>query len=243
MLKTSAPIWYRYIFTLDNGRTRTFEVQLDPDTLHIIAPKDQAPPTAWARLDYAGCEHCPLPPGAQYCPIAVNIGALVDEFRDVLSCRTAEVVVETAERRYYKKGSVQEALFPLLGIYMSASGCPSMEKLKPMVRHHLPFATIEETIYRVITMYVTAQYLRMQSGLTPDWELKGISEIYDRVNQVNRAFCQRLTKAVEEDALVNSVVILDAFGSLVKMPTPQGAERLRTVFAPYLTDGPEKKPS
>lgn len=233
MLKPPQPVWYRYTFTLDNGRTRAFEVSLDPDTLNIIVSNDQPKPT-WARMDFAPCEHCTLPPGTEYCPIASNIGPIVDEFRDVLSCRTAEVTVETRERTYHKKGSVQEALFPLLGIYMSASGCPSMDKLKPMVRHHLPFASIEETIYRVITMYVTAQYLRMQSGLPPDWELKGISEIYDHVNKVNQAFCRRLTKAANEDALVNAVVILDAFGSLVKMPTPQAADRLRKIFAPFL---------
>ena len=196
----------------------------------------------WARMDYASCEHCPLKPGTEYCPIAVNFAPVVDEFRDVLSVKTATVEVETAERKYFKKTSVQEALFPLLGIYMSASGCPSMEKLKPMVRYHLPFATIDETIYRVITMYVTAQYMRMQSGMEPDWELKGITEMYDQVNRVNQAFCRRLTKAANEDALVNAVVILDAFGSLVKMPTAQGAERLRKLFAPFLQP-PEKKPA
>ena len=230
----STPIWYRYTFTLDDGRTRSFEVHLDPDTLNIIRPENQPVP-AWARLDYASCGHCALPPGTEHCPIAANIGPLVEAFSDVLSFRTADVTVETAERKYQKTGPAQDALFPLLGIYMSASGCPSMEKLKPMVRHHLPFASVDETIYRVLSMYVTAQYLRMQSGLEPDWQLTGLGEIYDQINQVNHEFCQRLAKAATEDALVNALVILDAFGTLVKMPNPRGNEKLRKMFATYLS--------
>ena len=229
----STPIWYRYTFTFDDGRTRSFEVNLNPDTLTIIPPANQIPPP-WARLDFASCDHCPLPEGSVYCPIASNIGPIVDEFSDVLSFRTADVTVETAERKYQKTGPVQDALFPLLGIYMSASGCPSMEKLKPMVRFHLPFASVEETIYRVLSMYVTAQYLRTQKGLEPDWQLKGLSEIYGHINHVNHEFCQRLAKAATEDALLNALVILDAFGILVKMPNPRGNERLRKMFGPYL---------
>jgi hypothetical protein len=237
---SNARIWYRYTFTLDDGTTRTFEVNLDPDTLNVIPAENQTIP-GWARLDFIGCDHCPLPPGTTHCPIAVNLGPIVEAFRDVPSSRTAEITVETAERKYQKEGSVQDALFPLLGIYMSASGCPSMEMLKPMVRHHLPFASLDETTYRVFAMYVSAQYLRMQNGLAPDWELKGLSEIYDRVNEVNQSFCHRLAKAVNEDALINAVVILDALGTLVKMPDPQGGEKLRKMFAMYLSDASSPK--
>ena len=229
----TTPIWYRYTFTFDDGRTRSFEVHLDPDTLNIIPPENQTPPP-WARLDFASCTHCALPEGTVFCPIAANIGPIVDVFSDVLSFRTADVTVETAERKYQKTGPVQDALFPLLGIYMSASGCPTMEKLKPMVRHHLPFASVDETIYRVLSMYVTAQYLRMQNGLEPDWQLSGLSDTYDQINQVNHEFCQRLAKAAKEDALVNALVILDAFGTLVKIPNPRGNEKLRKMFATYL---------
>ena len=202
------PIWFRYTFVLDDGRKRVFEVKLDPDTLSIIRNPGMQSPPEWTTLGYSPCAHCPLPPESKHCPIALNFSDVVEAFNDVVSCRSAEVTVESRERKYSKSCSVQEALFPLLGIYMSASGCPSMEPFKPLVRFHLPFSSVEETIYRVISMYVTAQYMRMQSGLRPDWDLKGITDIYAQVNQVNREFCQRLTKAVKEDAVVNAVVIL-----------------------------------
>ncbi len=234
----SKTIWFRYRFTLDNGRQSTFEVHLDPKTLTIIRPSNPAPPPDWTTLAYSPCDHCSLPAEVRHCPIAVNLSDVVKEFDDVLSYRNAAVVVETHERRYEKAGSVQDLLFPLLGIYMSGSGCPSMEKFQPLLRHHLPFATSEETIYRVITMYVTAQYMRMQNGLEPDWELKGLSALYDQVNQVNKDFCRRLNKAANEDAMVNSVVILDTLGYMVKKTARKTNQYLCRVFAPYL-----KKPA
>ena len=235
-------IWFRYIFTLDNGRRRQFEVHLDPETLNIVPPPGVKEPPSWTTLEYAACAHCPLPPASRHCPIAVNIAPVVEEFGDVISCRNAEVLVETQERSFYKKGSAQETLFPLIGIYMAASGCPAMEKLKPLTRHHLPFASIEETIYRVITMYVTAQYMRMQNGLEPDWELRGITELYDTINKVNASFCERLSKAVKQDSIVNSVVILDAFAQLVKTPSKKNVAALRRIFAPYLEEQPVPPP-
>ena len=37
---------------------------------------------------------------------------------------------------------------------MALSGCPVLEQLKPMARFHLPFASVEETIYRAASMYL-----------------------------------------------------------------------------------------
>ena len=34
-----------------------------------------------------------------------------------------------------------------------------MESLKPMVRFHLPFATVEETVFRSVSTYLLSQYL------------------------------------------------------------------------------------
>jgi hypothetical protein len=231
-------IWFRYKFTLDNGRQSTFEIHLDPQTLTIIRPPNPEPPPEWTSLAYSPCDHCPLPAEARHCPIAVNFSDVVKEFNDVLSFRKADVVVETRERRYEKSGPVQEMLFPLIGIYMSGSGCPSMEKFKPLLAHHLPFSSSQETIYRVITMFVTAQWMRMKNGLEPDFDLKGLGELYDEINQVNRDFCRRLNKAVKEDAVVNSVVILDTLGAIVKRPTAKSNQELMNLFAPFL-----KKPS
>ncbi|MBI4375403.1 MAG: hypothetical protein HY549_03035 [Elusimicrobia bacterium] len=234
------PIWFRYTFSLDSGGRKVFELRLDPETLLII-PQPELKPPPWARLDYMPCSHCPLDRSrTEYCPIAANIAPVVDGFKDIISCQATDVMVEMDERKIFKHCPVQDGLYPLLGIFMSASGCPVMEPLKPLVRHHLPFSSIEETIYRVLTMYVMGQYMRMQEGLEPDWNLAGVTELYERIKMVNISFCERLKKAMETDSVVNSVVILDAFGSMIKTPSRRSVETIRNLFKPYLKEAEAK---
>lgn len=86
-----------------------------------------------------------------------------------------------------------------------------MEPLRPLVRFHLPFASMEETEFRIVSMYLVAQYFRAKGGKTPDWSLEGLQEIYNRVGVVNRCFAERLRSATTKDASVNAIVILDCF--------------------------------
>jgi hypothetical protein len=98
---------------------------------------------------------------------------------------------------------------------MVTSGCPIFEKLKPMVRFHLPFASIEETKYRAISMYLLAQYFLYQQGSQPDWDLKKLAEAYENIRVVNESFCKRLRTIEGKDANLNAVVVLDIFADSV----------------------------
>ena len=120
-------------------------------------------------------------------------------------------------------------LSPLLGIIMTTTGCPILEQLKPMVRFHLPFASLEETIFRMVSMHLVAQYLRKQSGKSAEWSLEGLNRVYDRVSQVNNDFADRLTAACQTDVNVNALVNLDAFAKMV----PLAAESMLKKITPY----------
>jgi len=37
-----------------------------------------------------------------------------------------------------------------------------MDPLKPMVRYHLPFASLDETVYRMVSAVLVAQLIREQ---------------------------------------------------------------------------------
>jgi Domain of unknown function (DUF6901) len=52
------------------------------------------------------------------------------------------------ERSYFKKTTMQKGIVSLLGILLVSSGCPVMAKLRPMVRFHLPFASMLATTFR-----------------------------------------------------------------------------------------------
>jgi hypothetical protein len=124
-----------------------------------------------------------------------------------------------------------------MGIYMTTSGCPVMARFRPMVRFHLPFATMEETRYRVLSMYLLAQYLRKRRGAPPDWDAKGILEIYEAIRTVNQDFSKRLRATQIEDATLNAIVRLDAFADIIAFTVDQHMlETLEPLFQAYLPE-------
>jgi len=214
MTDAPIPIRYRYTFRFADGSEKRFEINLDPATLALIPPAD-SPKPEWTKLGYHQCEQCPLNEKAAHCPVAVNLASLVESFKDTLSHEDISVTVETAQRTYSKRTSLQQGLSSIIGIYMVTSNCPVMDKLRPNARYHLPFASAEETMYRAVSMYLAAQYFRMKRGEAPDWKLEHFSEIYQGVWLVNKGMTDRLSHASAQDANVNAVIVLSTFGSAV----------------------------
>jgi hypothetical protein len=205
-----------YTFRLPDGTERRFAVRLDADTLASVpAEGGNRPP--WTRLKYYQCANCPLGDEVEHCPVAVSLSTVVESFKDAVSFEDTTVTVETAERTYEKKTTLQKGLSSIIGIYMVTSNCPIMDRLRPMVRFHLPFASVEETIYRAVAMYLVAQYFRMRKGEKPDWELAHLADIYREIGMVNEGMTARLRHASTEDASVNALTILSTQGGMIPM--------------------------
>ena len=220
---------YRYRFA--DGTSKRFDLQLDAADLHLQARRPADLPR-WATLPYEKCEHCPLNEKEHaYCPIAANLAGVVEEFKNFLSHERVSVTVECEERVYGKETTVQGGLSPLLGIIMTTSGCPVMEQLKPMVRFHLPFASLDETIFRGVAMYLLAQYFRQQEGKSATWSLEGLAPIYTDVGKVNRDFAKRMQAAAKKDANVNALVNLDVFASMMTFAAEDTLNRLKPYYA------------
>jgi len=152
MDNADSPIVYHYRFIFKDGPEKEFRVELDSKTLNIMQPAGRSCPE-WTALGFFRCPNCSLEEDTnKYCPVAVNLADVIDSFKGSASYEKVEVLVETDKRNYSKHTTLQRGVSSLIGIYMVSSGCPVMEKLKPMVRHHLPFATEEETKYRAISM-------------------------------------------------------------------------------------------
>lgn len=198
---------YRYKFRFPNGLEKNFEVVLRADTLELVTNKD-LPKPEWTKLQYHQCANCPLGDDVVHCPVAVNLSTLVETFKDSISFQDLLVRVMTERRDFEAKTTLQEGLSSIIGVYMVTSNCPVMDRLRPNVRFHLPFASEEETIYRAISMYLTAQYFRMRNGEEPDWELKKLAEVYRGVSEVNKGMTARLADASTKDANVNAVIHL-----------------------------------
>lgn len=211
-LNSVEPLSFHYHFKFENGDEKEFDIKLDGKTLDLISePKEFYP--VWTELSCNKCPNCPLSKSQHsHCPVAKNVVNVIDFFKDVFSFEKVDLTISTARRDYFKHVPVQAAVSSLIGIYMTTSGCPILDKLRPMVATHLPFASTKETMSRALSMYLLAQYMLYRKGETPDWDMKYLAEIYEEINKVNGSFCKRLKQIDDiEDAVLNAVVKLDCF--------------------------------
>ena len=228
------PIKIIYSFRFDDGSEKVFDIALDRSSLGFL-PKEHPSPPSWTELDNNRCENCALDPASnRHCPIALNLSDIVESFKDYFSYENVSVMVTTEDRRYAKDTSLQEGLGAMIGIVMVTSGCPAMEKMKPMVRFHLPFANLQEVIFRTVSMYLMAQYFLNREGRPADWELAGVEGIYSQAGIVNRDFAKRLLQAAKKDANINALVGLDCFASMAALNADEALNEIKLYFSAYL---------
>lgn len=206
---------YTYKFVFNNGKEKKYIVNLNPKTLKLIKDDKPSHPN-WTELKNFKCTHCPLNEDEhQHCPVALNLDDIISFFSDTNSYEEVEVVVETSERKYIKNTSVQVGVGGLIGVIMPTSGCPIMGRLKPLVRYHLPFATIDETEFRVFSMFLLGQYIIMRKGEKPDWDLNGLKQLYDDIQTLNLNVAKKIADLEAKDASINAVVVLNNFANSV----------------------------
>ncbi|HEY6950967.1 MAG TPA: hypothetical protein VI758_01100 [Bacteroidota bacterium] len=228
-------IRYQYKFEFEHGTETNLDVELNAETLELLGSADAAKPY-WTKLNFNQCENCPLSAEVEYCPVAVNLSRIVETFRDDVSFESTVVTVKTNERTFVKKTTLQKGIASIIGLFMTTSNCPVMDKLRPMARFHLPFATSIETFFRSVSTYLTAQFLLARRGKEPDWSLNRLLEYYKAINVVNKGISNRLAKASERDANVNAVVILHSFGDGISYFIQDGLEEIEPMFSVFFDD-------
>jgi hypothetical protein len=224
----------KYIFRLPHGRTETFDLQLDPQTLELLdKPAGDLP--FWARLDFQQCPHCPLSERQYpFCPVAANLVDVVKRFETIRSYDEVDVEVVTSERHVVSHTTAQRGISSLLGVLFPASGCPHTAFFRPMVRFHLPLASEQDTIFRAGGMYLLAQYFKQKQGMGGALDFEDLDRIYSHMNLLNMNVAQRLRHSDRTESSVNAIVLLDVFTQTLPMVIDSQLEEIRYLFAPYL---------
>ncbi len=215
----SRVITYRFGFS--GVSTKEFRVELETPALRMVAV-DHTESPAWVDLKCEQCPNCPLTEDEHpRCPVALNVAPVLSALNESVSYEDVKTTVITEDREYVKQCPLQTGLSSLIGLMMATSGCPVLDRLRPMAYTHLPFCKGEETTHRAITTYLLSQYIRQRQGHEVDWEFDRLLETYEDVRTVNRAFAGRIRTMCGEDAGVNAVVILDTFASLASFALHQ----------------------
>ena len=220
----------RYRFLFPDNREEHIEVRIDRQSMESLPDASTTPPD-WCRLDFHQCPNCPLNTELQpYCPLAAHLVKLVTVCHNVRSHDEVQAEVSTPERTVAKTTTAQRAISSLMGLVMATSGCPHMTFLKPMARYHLPFATEEETIFRVVSTYLLEQYFRHKQAMSVDLELENLKKIYAEIRVVNQAMAARLRTLSAQDSAINAVVLLDIFAKALPYSIEDSLEEIRYLF-------------
>lgn len=220
----------RYTLTLDETTRIRFEI----DTERSGSLQDTASAPAWTRLDHHQCAHCPLA-GADHshCPAALDIAHIVEQFRELPSCQAVHVQADIHKRTHNLDTDLQTALQSLLGLMLATSTCPVLSRMKGPARLHMPFATVDETLFRMVGAYFIGQYHQGRQGHQPDWSLRQLAAFYEEVQSVNRHLKMRLDALAGKDAHLNAIVSLMSMSMLVSFSLDQNLENLQ----PYALTG------
>lgn len=223
-----------YRFTFPDSQERVFHLEMDRDTAELSSPPVAEPPS-WTALTFNQCNGCPLNAAeTPHCPAALHLSGVIDGFTDLVSYDKVRVTVETEERQVVATLPAQQALASLMGLIMASSGCPRTAVFRPMARFHLPFSSESETAYRVASMYLLAQHYAAREGTSVDFKLDDLERVYRGVHAVNRGMALRLRAASRQDAIVNAVVLLDVYSSLVPAAIHDILAEIKPAFAALL---------
>ncbi len=220
---------FNYRFDFPDGSKKRFLIKLDAQTF-TVKSNVQRPPE-WTELHNNQCTCCRLDrETVRYCPVAVNIAELISSFKDIISHEACTVSCITAERTYIKDTIVQDGLSSILGIIMATSGCPTMNILKPMARFHLPFASVDESMFRSVSVYLLRQYFIEQRGGKGDFSLSVMQKYYEQIEEVNQGILGRIRTASNLDADKNAIVILNCLAQILNMEVEDNLSSLQRYF-------------
>lgn len=117
-----------------------------------------------------------------------------------------------------------------MGLIMATSGCPVMNILKPMARFHLPFATIDESLFRSVSVYLLRQYFIYLDQGESDFHLENVKSYYDKIEKVNSGILRRIKSATKLDADRNAIVILNCLAQILHLELDDNLQSLAYIF-------------
>jgi len=223
-----------YRFTLPEGKEENFVIELDPETLISTHESSKKLPE-WTELDFHKCSNCPLDSLEHpHCPLAVHLEDVVEPFGRLMSFDVIQVEIVTKERKVSQETTVQKALSSIMGLLIATSGCPHTAFFRSLARYHRPLATLEESVFRLISTYLLAQYFAKKEGMKVDFEFEGLKKICEEMHVVNAATVNRLSVAGETDSTLNGLVRLDMYTKALPLVIEESLADLKFMFEPIL---------
>ena len=221
------PLRIRYRFDLPDGSQKLLDLNFNAADFRLANAAPANPPF-WTELKFSQCANCPLNAADHpHCPAALHMAPAVESLKALVSFDTVGVTVIQAERTIHAELSAQQAMSSVLGLIMATSGCPWTDRLRPMARFHLPFASEAETVYRSVCMFLLARELVGAGGAGG---FATLEKLYENLHAVNRDMARRLGAATRTDPARNAIALLDSYTTLLPAALESSLEELKPLF-------------
>ena len=217
----------RYRFDLPDGSKRHVDLNFAAADFRLSNPTPIDPPF-WTELKFSQCANCPLSTDKHaHCPAALHMAPAVESLKALVSFDVVGVTVTQAERTVHAETTAQQAMSSVLGLIMATSGCPWTDRLRPMARFHLPFASEAETVYRTVCMFLLAREL---VGVGEAHGFARLTDLYENLHVVNRDMSRRLGAATRTDPARNAMALLDSYTTLLPAALESSLQELKPLF-------------
>jgi hypothetical protein len=217
----------RYRFDLPDGSKRHVDLNFAAADFRLSNPTPIDPPF-WTELKFSQCANCPLSTAEHaHCPAALHMAPAVESLKALVSFDVVGVTVTQPERTVHAETTAQQAMSSVLGLIMATSGCPWTDRLRPMARFHLPFASEAETVYRSVCMFLLAREL---VGAGDSHGFAQLTDLYENLHVVNRDMSRRLGAATRTDPARNAMALLDSYTTLLPAALESSLQELKPLF-------------
>ncbi len=222
-------MYIEYTFKMDDGKTLNYHVKFDRPREKQLSVEDYP---AWTQLEFHKCPNCPLSVDQySHCPAAIDAEEIVMGFNEVLSCKAAEILVRSPEREYSKHTDAQTGLRALIGFVMASSACPILSTMRGMAYFHLPFASMDEAVFRITSSYLLREYYQYKKkGKTPDFEFDGLKQHFQEMQTLNFHFLERIRAGCEADSNLNVLATLFTISSMLSLSLERHLKELEYLF-------------
>jgi len=219
-----------------------FSINLDFGSVTYAIPHPDFAPS-WTQLEHNKCSICPLSSDTHpLCPLAERLVPFLNRLSSMESTENIQVTIQMHDREIIIKASAQNILGSLLGLFIATSDCPHTLFLRPMAHTHVPLADMDETMYRILSMYRLAQYYRKKQTGIDDPGFLGLVSYYEKLNEINKRINERMRTALKEmdkdkksDGTLNALSILDAIAQYISLSIEEGVDELGPMFDAYCT--------
>jgi hypothetical protein len=221
-------MFIEYTFTMDDGKVLEYFVNFERSRQAIL---DKKLYPAWTELGFHQCSNCPLKQEEySHCPVAIDSHDIILGFKEILSCKEVDIHVRTPEREYFKRTDAQTGLRALIGFVMASSTCPLLSHLRGMAFYHLPFASLDETVYRMASSYLLDQYYIYQKDGDFDLEFAGLKQRFKEVQTLNYHFLERIRAACDADSNLNVLATLFTISSMLSLSLEKHLKDMEYLF-------------